>query len=94
MMVFDGFSIIIYLILFTAITGVVKVLLDTLAVKKMGQINMMQLQNHFELEKNKSKVISGKIHLVDELHGSIINKLFKITKDILLVQKLIFRKRI
>lgn len=73
---------------------VVKTIYDTSHLKKTINNNFIVLQKKIlhenaKLEKNREKLL-----LVEDLHQTLFNRLFKITRDIILLQKLIFETRI
>ena len=93
MMDFDFFSLLIYLFIVVSVAFVVKAYLDTQTIKENTYKNYLLLQEQFVLEKSKSKVNIEKLQLADNLYGLLFKRLFKITKEFLLLQKLIFDKQ-
>ncbi|GAA4893003.1 hypothetical protein GCM10023311_16820 [Flaviramulus aquimarinus] len=89
---FDFFSILIYLLLAVLLAFIVKAYWDTQAIKENAFRNHLLLEEQLVLENNKSKMNIEKLYLSDNLQKSVFKRLFKITKDILLLQKLIFDK--
>lgn len=91
-MVFDIFSIIIFLTVFTLSMLVIKACFGIYLIKKKGQESFMRLLLNYEHEISKSKFIEGRIVLSDNFLQILIHRVFKINKELLLIQKLIFDK--
>lgn len=92
-MIFNCFSIFIYLLTITLIGFIIKVYKNTHIIKEKGSQKHMLLEKQYVLEKSKSGMNTEQLKLVDNLHQSLFNRLFIITKEILLLQKLIFDKQ-
>lgn len=89
---FDFFSIVIYLILIVIIGFVVKAIFGIYDIKKTEYENFVDLLENFDAAKDKSKDIHEKLTLSESFYQSFFQRLFKINKELLLIQKLIFEK--
>lgn len=88
---FTGF---IFLSVLVIICYGVKVIFEIFRSKKIAFKTYSALCDYYSTEnliflKNKEK-----LQLIDDFHKILFNRLFKITSDLLLVQKLIFETRI
>ena len=92
-MSFDFFGILIYFLLVVLLAFVVKAYLDTQLIKENKNRNYLVLQEQLLIEKEKCNVNTEKLRLADNLQNSLFTRLFKITKEIILLQKLIFDKQ-
>ncbi|MDP5157040.1 MAG: hypothetical protein NWQ07_00505 [Flaviramulus sp.] len=60
----------------------------------MANKSLITLNNNVKNEAIKFEKNRDKLQLVDDLHSSLFDRLFKITKDVILVQKFIFETNI
>lgn len=86
------FNAILLVLIITLIVIVIKQLFNLQALDKVGKQQYAILKIQLEKEKLKYVANSKKLSVVDELNKMLINNLFKITKDLLFMQKLIFDK--
>ena len=86
------FIIVIYVLISILIGFIIKVYIDTIGINKKGELEYLKLVNHFTLENEKLQISNQKIILVEDLNKSLFNRIFKIAKDLLSLQKLIFEK--
>jgi hypothetical protein len=93
MIVFDAFSISIFFLSVVIIGFIVRVFFVSQFIKEQGNKNYSFIENQLKLEIVKKKGINEKIILANRFNNSIMLKLFKITNELLLIQKLIFDKQ-
>ena len=93
MIVFDAFSISIFFLSVVIIGFIVRVFFVSQFIKEQGNKNFSFIENQLKLEIVKNKGINEKIILANRFNNSIMLKLFKITNELLLIQKLIFDKQ-
>ena len=86
------FTIVIFLLVSILVFFSIKVYIDTLVVEKKGNFEYLKLKDAFTIETKRNQINQQKISLVDELNESLFSRLFKIAKDLLSLQKLIFDK--
>lgn len=89
---FDFFSILIYLLLVVLIYFSLKVFLDTRVMKQNAIKKYLLIEDQLKFEKENTKINIEKIQLSDSLSDSVIKRLFIITREILLLQKMIMQK--
>ena len=68
----------------------IKTYIETLQSTKKSKQTYSKLVNDFVNEEKKHEINSQNLILLDELHNDLFNRLFKITRDILLTQKIIW----
>lgn len=83
------FSSILILIFFVA-----KVMLEMLSSKRIAFKTYSALHEYYLSENALFLKNKKKLQLIDDFHKTLFNRLFKITSDLLLMQKLIFEIRI
>lgn len=66
-----------------------KVYFNTIRIKSEGLKKRLDLQKQVAIENQKSMLNMEKLTLADNLHESLFKNLFYITRQILLLQKLI-----
>lgn len=86
------FSILIYVLVFILIAFIIKVYISTLVLNKNLTEQNFRLTETLKKEEDMQDVIMQKTLLVDSFSESFFNRLFKITKELLLAQKLMFKK--
>ncbi len=86
------FIVLIYALIFVLLVWIVKVKMQTETCTKMAQAKFLSLQNNFTVQEKKQKRSNEDIIMIENFYDSLLSHLFKITKEILLVQKLIFKK--
>lgn len=87
------FNIIIFILIFVVIVFIIKVYYESEKNKELSKKHYQKLNIVLKNETSKSYVISEKIALLESLHESLFKRLFKITQEVLLFQKLIFDSR-
>jgi hypothetical protein len=92
-MVFDVFSILIFFLLIVIVSCIVRVVFRIQFVKQQGFKNYLILENQLKMEIDKEQKNKENIILANRFYDSIMLKLFKITNELLLIQKLIFDKQ-
>lgn len=70
-----------------------KVYMDTKKDASIATKRIKNLNNFLKIERLKDKQVSQQIVLTNRLHDALFKRLFKITKELLLLQKLIFDKQ-
>lgn len=68
----------------------IKTYIDTIWSTKKSKQTYSKLVSDFVNEEKRHEVNSQNLILLDELHNDLFNRLFKITRDILLMQKTIW----
>ena len=68
----------------------IKTYIDTIRSTKKSKQTYSKLVSDFVNEEKKHEINSQNLILLDELHNDLFNRLFKITRDILLMQKMIW----
>lgn len=63
-------------------------------INKIAKQKYSRLESDFAYEEKKHEINSQKIILLDELSKNLFNRLFKITRDILLMQKIIINNHL
>jgi len=86
------FNIVILLLVVLVTVFSFKVYFNTMSFNKVSELDAEKLQEAILIQGNKSDLINVKVQLSDDFNRSHMNRLFKITKEILLMQKLIFDK--
>lgn len=79
----------VYLLIAISLVIIIKTILNTESDKKLGHGIQASIQYHLTLEHAKLKNNNDKIRILEEFNESFLNRLFKITKDIILIQKII-----
>lgn len=67
----------------------IKTYIDTIQSTKNSKQSYSKLVSDFVNEEKKHEINSRSLILLDELHNNLFERLFKITRDILLTQKII-----
>jgi hypothetical protein len=67
----------------------IKTYTETRRINIIAKQKCSRLESDFAYEEKKHEINSRNLILLDELHKDLFEKLFKITRDILLVQKII-----
>lgn len=67
----------------------IKTYTETRRINKIGKQKYSRLESDFAYEEKKHEINSQNLILLDELHKDLFKKLFKITREILIVQKII-----
>jgi hypothetical protein len=67
----------------------IKTYIDTIQSTKKSKQSYSKLVSDFMSEEKKHEINSRSLILLDELHNNLFERLFKITRDILLMQKII-----
>lgn len=70
----------------------IKTCLAIASFGKMAQNRILNFEERIKDEKEKLGVFNDKVLLIDSLNASLFNRLFQITKDFILLQKIIFEK--
>jgi hypothetical protein len=86
------FSLVLYTLIGVLLLLSFKVFITTKWNDKMFQKNYLNLQEQLVLEKQKQEQIIQKNAYLENYHLSLINKLFEITKELLLTKKIIFEE--
>tara|TARA_R110002049_G_scaffold134016_3_gene293420 strand:- start:3243 stop:3518 length:276 start_codon:yes stop_codon:yes gene_type:complete len=81
------FSISIYIVLCILVGFSIKVYINTIILNKNFKKQYLKLKEAFKIENDKNDVIKQQLLLVDNLYESLFNRLFRITKELLLIQK-------
>tara|TARA_R110002050_G_scaffold273113_1_gene417042 strand:- start:32873 stop:33148 length:276 start_codon:yes stop_codon:yes gene_type:complete len=81
------FSISIYIVLCILVGFSIKVYINTIILNKNFKKQYLKLKEVFKIENDKNDVIKQQLLLVDNLYESLFNRLFRITKELLLIQK-------
>ncbi|WP_372753563.1 hypothetical protein [Mariniflexile sp.] len=71
---------------------IIKTIFQNIFLNKIANKSYAQLREKIAQEQLKLQINNERILLVEELHITIFNRVFKIARDIILVQKLIFDK--
>lgn len=72
------------------IVFIIKTLFQTSFIKQSCSVSLHKLEENIVLEQVKLQHNQEKVALVEEAHKTLFNRFFKITTDIILLQKLIF----
>jgi len=86
------FSVVVYSLVFLLLFCIIKVILDTKRLNNKEKNNCLNLQKALQISNRESEIINNKILLVEGLYKMLFNRVFKITREIVLLQKLIFEK--
>ena len=86
------FTIIIYFIISIFTYFIIKVYTDTITINKKAEQANLNLQSNYLVEEKKQLLNTQNIILVDDLNKSLSNCHFEIAKQLILIQKLIFKK--
>lgn len=84
------FSVIIFILILVLLFFVIKVFTEIKKDKKKGLVTYNKINGLLKSEAFKNKQISQHMVLANNLQATLFKRLFKITKDLLLVQKLMF----
>lgn len=84
----------IYTLVLILILFVIKTVVHGISLKKTWDENCIVLQKNLVTEQIKLDNNKEKLQLVEDLHKTLFNRLFKITRDIIIMQKLIFETHI
>ena len=76
------------ILILVAIT--IKTILQTRILKSMAKQQCTVLEMRLEIETQKRNKNNQNIILINDLHQALLSRFFKITQEILLMQKLIF----
>ena len=76
------------ILILVAIT--IKTILETRDLKSMAKQQCTVLEMRLEIETQKRNKNNENIILINDLHQTLLSRFFKITQEILLMQKLIF----
>lgn len=87
------FSMGIYLLVTVLFVFIIKTGVDTLLLNKIGEKYYGTLKQKLKNEQEKHQIYEGHILLINQLNSSLLNRMFQITKDLILVQKMIFGQR-
>lgn len=87
------FNSILILLIVVLILFIIKSFLNIIYINKVGKKNLVLLENEYKIEAAKLKINNQKILLLDRFYNTLFNRLFKITHDFILIQKLIFNKQ-
>jgi hypothetical protein len=82
----------IYILVFVLGLFSIKICLDMVSLLKTANKSCLTLEKSIEDKKQKHQIFKHQILLVDQLNSSLINRLFQISKDLILIQKFIFGK--
>ncbi len=80
----------IYLLVLVVVFCIIKVVFYLISEKKTENKTYFQLQKNIIQAQSKLQTNHEKVQILEELHTTLINRYFKITRDIILMQKLIF----
>jgi flagellar biosynthesis/type III secretory pathway M-ring protein FliF/YscJ len=86
------FLVVIYILVFILMFFVVKTVFQNMILKKAMIESSFSLEEKLIKEQVKLANNKEKLLLVEALHETLFDSLFKITRDIILMQKLIFEK--
>jgi hypothetical protein len=86
------FSLVLYTLIGVLLLLSFKAFIITKWNEKVFQKNYLNLQEQLVLEKQKQEQIIQKNAYLENYHLSLINKLFEITKELLLTKKIIFEE--
>jgi len=90
MLNFTIFSIIIFVLILVLLIFTIKVYFDTKKDKERGLEKYDEIRFRLKSEIIKNKQISQSLNLAEDMQNTLFNRFFKITEDLLSVQKLIF----
>lgn len=80
----------IYLLVLVVVFCIIKVVFYLISEKKTENKTYFQLQKNIIQAQSKLQTNHEKVQILEELHTTLFNRYFKITRDIILMQKLIF----
>jgi hypothetical protein len=86
------FSLVLYVLISILILLSFKTFITTKWNEKVFQENYLNLKEQLVLEKKKQEQVIQKNAYLENYHLSLINKLFEITKELLLTKKIIFEE--
>lgn len=72
----------------------IKIIINSLFLNKLVDRNYETLSNHLHIEMESFEKNKEKIELVDQLHQTLFNRLFQITRELLVFQKMMLNKNI
>lgn len=84
------FTFAIYLLVLISVSVIIKIIFQTITENKIENNKYVLWEERIASEQLKLKQINYKIELLNQLQESLLNRFFKITRDIILMQKLIF----
>ena len=84
----------IYSLVFVLVFCIVKTIIHTISKKKQKNDTCFQLQERIMIAQLMLQNNNEKIQLVEYLQKTLFNRFFKITRDIILMQKLIFETHV
>lgn len=84
----------IYLLVLVVVFCIIKLVFYLISEKKMENKTYFQLQKNIIQAQSKLQTNYEKVQILEELHATLFNRYFKITRDIILMQKLIFELHI
>lgn len=87
------FNITVIILIIVLLVFIIKVYLNTQKDIFIANKQFENITDLIKAETLKNKLTSQKIILINDLHNSLFKRFFKITKEILLLQKLIFETR-
>tara|TARA_R110002049_G_scaffold71370_2_gene183913 strand:- start:2197 stop:2481 length:285 start_codon:yes stop_codon:yes gene_type:complete len=87
------FSVLIYFLIIVLSVLMIKIWYDTLFLNETVEKRCLHLKADIKEKTEKHRIYTEHLLLADELHKSIFNRLFQITKELILMQKLIYGKR-
>jgi len=87
------FNIVLILLISVLLLFIIKSFIKTNVINKRGKNNLVVLDNKYRLELEKCKLNNQNILLLDDLYVSLFSRVFKITQDLILIQKIIFDKK-
>jgi hypothetical protein len=86
------FNMVICFLVIVLVLSLFKVCLDTMCLNKLAQNSYLSLRENIQKEEQKQRFYSDQLLLIDELNKSLYNRIFQISKDFILMQKVIFGK--
>jgi hypothetical protein len=89
-MMFDIVSVFIFFLSTVVVCCIIRVMFITHFFKQQGLQNYLILENRLKMEIDKEQKNKENIILANRFYDSIMLRLFKITNDLLLIQKFIF----
>ena len=92
-MVLDVFSLSIFFTVAVIIGFIIKAIFTTRSIQEQGVQNYSVIKEHYAIENSKIKKNTEQLILVNRFQETIVLRLFEITKELLLAQKLIFDKQ-
>lgn len=84
------FTTAIFILVFVLIISIIRTVFQILTEKNKQSDIYSSLETHLTTERFKLEKNNEKIKLLNQLHETLFNSFFAITKDIILLQKFIF----